>query len=263
MDGENETMIESFDTFNRWAKKNLQMDLDGYKEKQLQRRIFNVMSNHDVKNLTEYMRYMEKNAEARLELKNYITINVTEFFRNPELFNALKNQVMTNLATTFNSLKCWSAACSNGSEPYSLAMLFDEENIKLKQKILATDIDPIILSKAKQGLYAKNELKNIDQIKLDTYFTEKEAKFEINPNIKQQIQFKEHDLLQSKFEKDFHLIICRNVTIYFKPETRDELYQKFYDSLLPGGLFFTGATETINQPEKFGFKKIDSFIYKK
>jgi chemotaxis protein methyltransferase CheR len=70
-------------------------------------------------------------------------------------------------------------------------------------------------------------------------------------------------LLKSSFDSGYHLIICRNVTIYFKQEARDELYQKFYDSLAPGGIFFTGATETINQPEKFGFKKIDSFIYQK
>jgi chemotaxis protein methyltransferase CheR len=82
-------MSETFNEFNIWAKKNLNMNLESYKEKQLQRRILNVMSNHSVSNLNDYMKLMEKDIAAREELKNYLTINVTEFFRNPELFESL------------------------------------------------------------------------------------------------------------------------------------------------------------------------------
>lgn len=256
-------MSETFNEFNIWAKKNLNMNLESYKEKQLQRRILNVMSNHSVSNLNDYMKLMEKDIAAREELKNYLTINVTEFFRNPELFEALNQQVQKNLSPQFGSLKCWSAACSNGSEPYSLAMMFEEKNISLKQKILATDIDQDILKRAKEGFYFNSELKNVSKHQLTTFFDNEENGYRVNDHIKNKVRFKAHDLLLDKFDSDFHLIICRNVTIYFKPDARDKLYQKFYDSLVPGGIFFTGATETINQPEKFGFKKIDSFIYQK
>ncbi|MEQ7217637.1 protein-glutamate O-methyltransferase CheR [Vagococcus fluvialis] len=256
-------MSETFNEFNIWAKKNLNMNLESYKEKQLQRRILNVMSNHSVSNLNDYMKLMEKDIAAREELKNYLTINVTEFFRNPELFEALEHHLLKTLKPQFKSLKCWSAACSNGSEPYSLAMLFEDNKINMSQKILATDIDRVILKRAEDALYVESELKNISQLHRETYFEYQDDGFKIHPRIRQKVKFKEHDLLKSSFDSGYHLIICRNVTIYFKQEARDELYQKFYDSLAPGGIFFTGATETINQPEKFGFKKIDSFIYQK
>lgn len=256
-------MSETFNEFNIWAKKNLNMNLESYKEKQLQRRILNVMSNHSVSNLNDYMKLMEKDIAAREELKNYLTINVTEFFRNPELFEALEHHLLKTLKPQFKSLKCWSAACSNGSEPYSLAMLFEDNKINMSQKILATDIDRVILKRAEDALYVESELKNISQLHRETYFEHQDDGFKIHPRIRQKVKFKEHDLLKSSFDSGYHLIICRNVTIYFKQEARDGLYQKFYDSLAPGGIFFTGATETINQPEKFGFKKIDSFIYQK
>lgn len=256
-------MSETFIEFNIWAKKYLNMNLESYKEKQLQRRILNVMSNHSVSNLNEYMKLMENDVTVREELKNYLTINVTEFFRNPELFDTLEHHILTTLKPRFNSLKCWSAACSNGSEPYSLAMLFEDNKIDISQKILATDIDKTILKRAKNAVYFKSELKNISQSHLENYFERKEEEFKIQPLIRQKVRFKEHDLLKNSFESDYHLIICRNVTIYFKQDARDMLYRKFYDALAPGGIFFTGATETINQPEKFGFKKIDSFIYQK
>lgn len=256
-------MSENFEKFNEWAIKNLSMDLQAYKEKQLQRRILNMMSNHPVSDLNGYMKLMEKDRLIKEELKNYLTINVTEFFRNPELFEALNKQVTKNLQPTFGSLKCWSAACSNGSEPYSLAMMLADKKIATTSRILATDIDKKILGKAKDGFYFNSELKNVSTNQLQKYFEIQDNGYSVNESIKQKVRFKEHDLLLNKFESDFHLIICRNVTIYFKPDARDKLYQKFYDALSPGGIFFTGATETINQPEQFGFKKIDSFIYQK
>lgn len=256
-------MKNNFEEFNKWGNRYLGMDLSSYKENQLQRRILNMMESREITNLKDYMSLMEKDTKVKEELKNYLTINVTEFFRNPELFTALTKHLKNDLQKNFSSIKCWSAACSNGSEPYSLAMLFAENNIKLSGKILATDIDKLILDRAKNGFYFKNELKNVSQKQLQQHFVEKDNGFELKPEIKSNIRFKEHDLLQGRFETGFHFIICRNVTIYFKPDARDELYQKFYDSLVPGGIFFTGATETINQPEKFGFKKIDSFIYQK
>ncbi|MEG0254331.1 CheR family methyltransferase [Vagococcus sp.] len=256
-------MSESFDVFNKWAVTHLAMELDAYKEKQLQRRILNMMSNHPVNDLTGYMRLMEKDQQIKGELKNYLTINVTEFFRNPELFDALNDQVTKTLQPKFGSLKCWSAACSNGSEPYSLAMMLTDKKIKTTNRILATDIDKKVLTKAKQGLYLTSELKNVSTNHLNSYFDQNEEGYLVTDDIKRKVRFKEHDLLQHSFESEFHLIICRNVTIYFKPDARDRLYQKFYDALVPGGIFFTGATETINQPEQFGFKKIDSFIYQK
>ena len=77
------------------------------------------------------------------------------------------------------------------------------------------------------------------------------------------VNFKKHDLILDRYERDFHIIICRNVTIYFKNDVKEEIYRKFNDSLVEGGILFTGATESIYNPEKIGFKKLSTFIYEK
>ncbi|MBP1042024.1 protein-glutamate O-methyltransferase CheR [Vagococcus sp. BWB3-3] len=256
-------MDVNFDEFYQWVKDNLGIELAAYKEKQLQRRILSVMRNSGAKTLLDYTTMISHQPQIKSEFLDYITINVTEFFRNPDLFREFENQLVEQLSPQFGRLKIWSAACSVGAEPYSLAILVDKRQIKLKERILATDIDHPILGKAKAGIYKESELKNVSAADRLAYFKVKEDVYHLAPQIKQNVLFKQHDLLQSPFDSEFHAIICRNVTIYFKNDARDNLYRKFHDALVPGGLFFTGATETINNPESIGFKKISTFIYQK
>jgi len=109
-----------------------------------------------------------------------------------------------------------------------------------------------------------HELKNVSKTDISNYFSKREdGDYEVKPGLKQKITFKRHDLLKDCYESRCDVIVCRNVTIYFKPDARDEVYQNFADALNKGGIFFTGATETINNPEQFGLKKVASFIYQK
>lgn len=256
-------MDVNFDEFYQWVRVNLGIDLNAYKEKQLQRRILSVMRNAGAQTLAEYATMIKSQPEIKSEFLDYITINVTEFFRNPDLFKEFEKYLVQQLTPQFGRLKIWSAACSVGAEPYSIAILADKHQLKLKERILATDIDEPILAKAKSASYKESELKNVTAADRLAYFKEKEGFQLLDPHIKQKVRFKKHDLLQSPFERDFHGIVCRNVTIYFKNEARDELYRRFHEALVPGGLFFTGATETINNPEAIGFKKLSTFIYQK
>ena len=139
----------------------------------------------------------------------------------------------------------------------------DKHRITQAEKITATDIDETILAKAKKGIFSSTEIKNVDDENRQQYFTEEESVFYLADQIKNKVAFKKHDLIGDRFGKEYHVIVCRNVTIYFKNEVKEELYQKFSDALVPGGLFFTGATETIYNPEKYGFVKRASFIYEK
>ncbi|WP_314061218.1 protein-glutamate O-methyltransferase CheR [uncultured Vagococcus sp.] len=255
-------MDVNFAEFYQWVLVNLGIDLHAYKEKQLQRRILSVMRNAGAETLADYTKLISTQPETKSEFLDYITINVTEFFRNPDLFKTFEKELVQQ-ASQFGRLKIWSAACSVGAEPYSIAILAHKHQLKLKEGILATDIDEPILGKAKAGVYKESELKNVTAADRLAYFKEEEGLHHLTPQIKERVRFKKHDLLQSPFEKEFHAIVCRNVTIYFKNDARDELYRKFHDALVPGGLFFTGATETINNPEAIGFKKISTFIYQK
>ena len=252
-----------FDFFNQWAKRELNIDLDAYKEKQLRRRISTIMKSSGANDLREYARLIERDEEVRKAFLDYITINVTEFYRNKDLFEEFEGIILERIVPNFRNIKIWSAACSNGSEPYSLAMILDKNNIRIRNKILGTDIDDGILEKARIGAYKDHEVNNLDKKDLETYFTFKEGLYHIDERIKDMVQFKKHDLIVDDYEKGFHVIVCRNVTIYFKNEVKDEIYRKMNQSLVPGGILFIGATESIYNPEAFGFRKLSTFIYEK
>lgn len=253
----------NFEYFYKWVQKHLQLDLYSYKEKQLQRRILSIMTNTGASSLEEYAELINSEPEIKQQFLDYITINVTEFYRNRELFTEFSRVVSEEILSQYKQLKIWSAACSVGAEPYTVAMIADQNEWPLGDKILATDIDKPVLIKAKKGCYKDNELKNLSINERQKYFSTTTEGQQICRKLSNMIRFKQHDLLQSPYDKGFHIIICRNVTIYFKNEARDEIYRKFHKALVPGGIFFTGATETINNPESIGFKKISTFIYQK
>ncbi|WP_080146622.1 CheR family methyltransferase [Marinilactibacillus piezotolerans] len=253
----------NFEFFYKWVLDNLEINLNAYKEKQLQRRIGTVMKQAGAATLEEYARSISTDEIIKKQFLDYITINVTEFFRNKDLFENFELMVNTHLSVKFDALKIWSAACSIGAEPYSLAIIMEKNNIKLKQKILATDIDTTILERAGKGYFREGELKNVSLVDKETYFTKDDGYYTIHRSIRDKVQFKQHDLVQENYESGFHAIVCRNVTIYFKSEVKDEIYRKMADSLVKGGLLFTGATETIYQPDQYGLRKVASFIYEK
>lgn len=256
-------MKMDFDFFNDWAKDELNIELNAYKEKQLQRRITTIMKSSGAENLKAYAKLINKDEAIRKTFLDYITINVTEFYRNKDLFEEFQNILIKTLIPRFKDVNIWSAACSNGSEPYTLAMILEKNNMRPRNKILATDLDDGILKKAELGIYKEQELKNIGKEDLNKYFTLNNGNFHINDKIKDMVSFKKHDLIVDNYKKGFHVIVCRNVTIYFKNEAKDDIYRKMHDSLVPGGVFFIGATESIYNPTEFGFKKLSTFIYEK
>jgi len=220
------------------------------------------MSRVEVNSVEEYIRLLKKDPAQKQKFLDFITINVTEFFRNPEIFDELSKKVKSELP--YNSgLKIWSAACSIGAEPYSLAMIIDNLNSRVNHKIIATDIDSTILEKAKNGEYVFSEIKNVPKQFLDKYFEMKDDKYCINSKIKKIVEFKKHDLILDNYESNFDLVVCRNVVIYFNQDVKDRIYKKMAASLKKGGLLFVGATESIYNYKEYGFEKTSTFIYKK
>lgn len=251
----------TFEKFNQWVLENFGIQLDAYKEGQMQRRITNIMLTSGAKDLKAYSELLAYDQKAKQAFLEHITINVTEFYRNKVIFDGFSKILTQQIFPQFSKPKIWSAACSVGAEPYSIALVL-EKNQLTAPKILATDIDHSILKQAQAGIYRATELKNVSKQELAQFFTLNSEGYQVKPIVKNRVLFKRHDLLRDPYEKQ-HVIVCRNVTIYFKPEARDAVYQKFSDSLVKGGILFTGATETIPFSEQFGLKKIDSFVYQK
>jgi len=252
-----------FDNFKKWVRREFGIDLTAYKENQLHRRILSLMSRIGVDSLDEYIKLLKKDKIQRQKFLDFITINVTEFFRNPDIFNDFEKLLKNNYLNQSKSLKIWSAACSIGAEPYSISMILDDLSYGINHKILATDIDNTILQRAKQGIYTYNEVKNVKKTYLSKYFNIKDDKYIIDDKIKRNVTFKKHDLILDEYEKGFDIIICRNVVIYFNQDIKEKIYTKFSDSLKKGGLLFVGATESIYNYKEYGFEKASTFMYKK
>jgi chemotaxis protein methyltransferase CheR len=252
-----------FNEFHKWIYKEVGINLSAYKPEQLNRRINSLMTRVGIKSLDEYSKVIKTNSEQRQKFLDFITINVTEFFRNPELFVDLEKQIKQELLPKNPSLKIWSAACSIGCEPYTIGIILDKISPNVRHNIIATDIDDTILSRAKAGEYTQNEMKGVNNSDLSKYFSIKDDKYYIESKIKSMVTFKKHDLILDNYDSGFDLIVCRNVVIYFNNDIKQEIYKKFSNSLKKGGLLFVGATESIYNYRDYGFEKASTFIYKK
>jgi chemotaxis protein methyltransferase CheR len=245
-------------------KKKTKIDISKYKDEQMVRRLENFIRNKGLKDFIELTNGFKKDHQLVVELKDYITINVTEFLRNEKMWDVFYKIAIPEITKNKRKIKLWSAACSSGEEPYTIAILLKEHFPTLDFEIIATDIDEVILEKAKNGVYKKDDVKSFDSKLLKKYFNELDfATIQIKNEIKQKVKFERHNLLADPYPKFIDIIVCRNVLIYFKDDAKEEVYKKFSSSLNDEGILFIGATEQIFKPEQFNFKILKSFFYQK
>ena len=250
--------------FKRKLKSKTEIDLDLYKEPQMKRRIGNLVTRSSAKTFVEYFDTVAKDKDEFAAFIEYLTINVSEFYRTPDKFAKLETDVIPDLLKRTPKLNIWSAGCSIGAEPYSLSMIMKEMTPGKRHRILATDLDIEILAKAKKGIYLENEIKSLSPERRQKYFDKVgDDKYAVKEDIKSCIEFKRHNLLKDPFEKDFDLILCRNVVIYFTEEAKDELYTRFFEALKPDGILFVGATEAILNFRKMGYTSYQPFFYQR
>ncbi len=207
---------------------------------------------------------MKANSNLFEEFVNYLTINVSEFYRNVDQWQILDRDIFPDLIKRYgNNLKIWSAACSTGDEPYSLVMALSRHLPLSQIKIYATDLDKQVIAKAKTGLYSEKSIAGVPDDLKRKYFTKVGPSFQISDEIKSRVDFQEHNLLKDAYMTDFHLIVCRNVLIYFTEEAKEVIFRKFQRSLKQGGYLFIGSTEQIMNHKDVGFVRKNSFFYQK
>jgi len=238
------------------------IDLNAYKERQMKRRIDTLISKHGINGYDKYVLALKSDKQLFEEFINYITINVSEFYRNPEQWDFLDRQIFPELIKKYGTkLKIWSAACSTGDEPYSLVMALSK-HVPLNQiSIIATDLDKQVIAKAKVGLYNEKSIVSVPDEFIKKYFTQVGPSYKISEEIKSRVTFKEHNLLKDAYPTECHLIVCRNVLIYFTEEAKTEVFTKFNKSLVNGGCLFIGSTEQIINHKKLGYDRSSSFFY--
>ncbi|GAA4709039.1 CheR family methyltransferase [Brevibacillus fulvus] len=254
---------KDFGQFIESIKKMTGIDLALYKEAQMKRRLTSLRLKRGYQTFVEYFAAISKDKELFYEFLDRMTINVSEFFRNPNRWEVLDQKILPRLQQESRRLKCWSAACSTGEEPYTLALILLRKQWMKEATLLATDIDEGALAKAKQGVYTERSLQDCPKELVQKYFEKDALTYRISNEVKSQITFKKHNLLADPFDSGFDLIICRNVMIYFTEEAKHELYLKFSKALRPGGVLFVGSTEQIFQPQQYQFTPEDTFFYRK
>jgi chemotaxis protein methyltransferase CheR len=244
--------MDGFDTLKRHIEQTLKIQCGNYKEDYIKRRLLSRMRSTNTTSYEEYLKYL-KTTPAELEvLRKALTINVTEFFRDNDVYESLKKEVLPDLFSKRKRLRIWCAGCSTGEEPYSIAMIlhdFMAQNKEISAQIFATDIDKIVLAKAQEGIYSQKAMGKLSEVQIQRHFIKlPDGNYQVKPHLKELIRFRPHDLMGgAPISRWLDLITCRNVTIYFTEKQKDDLAKLFHDALVSDGYYIMGKTEYLGR----------------
>jgi len=254
---------EGFMRVVRHIKDEVDFEPEYYNEAYLNRRISARMRRQDVEEYDDYLSVLKDDPNEKEALMDSLTINVTNFFRNGKMWEALR-EVLQELTTENRSVKAWSAPCADGREPYSLYMLaMDDRKIdESRLSVLGTDISDEALENARKGVYETTRTTDIgDELSLlgrpEQYVDVDENTFTVKPEIRRQISFERHDLVQDGPKRNYDLIFCRNLLIYIDSEYKLPVFDTLTDSLKPGGYLVVGMTETVPQEIRDQFEPVN------
>ncbi|MDJ0640794.1 MAG: protein-glutamate O-methyltransferase CheR [Paracoccaceae bacterium] len=271
MNGNTPSMQLTDHEFNRIreiASADAGLAIPASKKSLVQSRIARRMRQLQVSDCSTYLASLTKDHSERSQLISALTTNVSHFFREGHHFEFLKKNYLENYDG--RPLRIWSAGCSSGQEPYSIAMTILNSIPSAAENdivVLATDIDEAILKKAVTGSYLRAELENVDAPNREKHFTASADgdSFQVKDELKQLIRFKKLNLNASEWpmKKTFDVIMCRNVVIYFDDETQSRLWPKFRSLLKPGGTLMLGHSERVNSEATSGFQTVGVTTYRK
>lgn len=256
-------MAQDYEQFVANIRKKTGIDLSLYKEAQMKRRLTSLYEKRGYRSFNDYYLELKENKALLDEFLDRMTINVSEFYRNGKRWEVLEKKILPKLLEKNSRLKIWSAACSTGEEPYTIAMIMSKFTSLSGVQIVATDIDDNAISRAKIGAYPERSLNEVPDDMKRKFFKQDGSFYHISDEIKKAVSFKKQNLLADPFGGPFDLIVCRNVLIYFTEEAKDILYTKFSGALKEDGIFFVGSTEQIFNPSLYGFETEDTFFYRK
>jgi chemotaxis protein methyltransferase CheR len=238
-------------------------DIRQYKERPLKRRLAVRMRSCQVKSYEEYRQRLKDDPGEYAKLLDTLTINVTKFYRNAETYQAVQEKVLPAILEQGGprAAQIWSAGCSSGEEPYSLAILWREfcqaRGMEAECRIQATDIDLHILDKARAGSYPRSSMDELPHRLTAKYFAVENERYLVSPGIKEMVSFARLDLFAPYPFTQLDLIFCRNVLIYFSRQTQEDIFYKFARALRPGGFLVLGKVENMFGQMKDTFASFD------
>lgn len=256
-------MSHDYDEFIANIKRMTGIDLSLYKEAQMKRRLTSLYEKKGLASFQEFFLEIKKSQALLNEFLDRMTINVSEFYRNYKRWEVLEKKIMPKILEKNRRPKIWSAACSTGEEPYTIAMIMSSFMPLSDINITATDLDENALIRAKMGQYHERALNEVPEAVKRKFFTKDGEFYKVADDLKKTVTFKKQNLLADPFGGPYDLIVCRNVLIYFTEEAKDKLYTKFSSALRKDGIFFVGSTEQIFNPGVYQFETEDTFFYRK
>jgi two-component system CheB/CheR fusion protein len=247
------------------------VDFSYYKQTMIHRRIRRRMLLNKFKHLTEYMAYLRENSQEVELLYKDLLINVTSFFRDPNVYNALAKKILPEIFKSRKqneTIRIWAPACANGEEAYSLAItVFDflrNNSLNTPIQIFGTDLNETAIEKARSGIYPKSALMNVPARDLDRYFIKTDGRYQIIKSIRDVCIFATHNLLKDPPFSRMDVISCQNVLIYIETNPQKKILHAFHYSLKPTGYLVLGRSETIgNSTELFSQMDKDLKVYAK
>lgn len=228
-----------------------QFDLDQYKDRCIRRRIAKRLRSCKVVDVASYLKRLEMDRDELDTLLATISIHVSQFFRNPDTYRILEQKILPDLCRRARSagrteLTLWSAGCASGEEPYSLALLIDDMNVRdLKINILATDVSEPILAAARCGTFEALRLKEVPPEVLNEYFHGNNGHYQVIERIRNQVEFRQHNIMTASHYPPADMILCRNVMIYFTREEQERILSRFAATLPEHGALVLGRSETM------------------
>jgi len=248
-------------------------DFRNYSKAHIKRRILHRLETSKLSSVSQLQDKILREREFFNEFLDDLSINVTEMFRDPDFYKALREIVIPKLKT-YTYSKIWHAGCATGEEVYSLAILLKEEGMLDRCQVYATDFNRKVLEIAKEGVYQKDEIEQYEKHyhlsggtnKLSDYYKSRYGSVIFDKELSNKIVFADHNLVTDKVFADVNLILCRNVLIYFEKGLQDKVINLFYDSLVPSGILCLGTKESIKfSQHEHSFEILDEKqkIYKK
>jgi chemotaxis protein methyltransferase CheR len=241
-----------FNLLKKHVEQLLKIQCSNYKEDYIKRRFLSRMRSTNSATYGDYLRYIKSHPGENEPLRNALTINVTEFFRDKEVWDEVKNVILPALFAQKKRISIWCAGSSTGEEPYTLAILLHDAIVNHKDwsgVITATDIDEVVLAKAKAGVFEEKTISKLPTIQIQRHFTKRpDGLYEVKPHLRELIRFRPHDLMSGVPPVRYvDLLTCRNVTIYFTEKQKDDLARMFHSALVTDGYYVMGKTEYLGR----------------
>lgn len=264
-----------FRRFSSLVHEKCGIELHGGKKELVRARLGKRLREGGFKDFRAYYDYVleDDRGEELVKMLDAISTNLTSFFREEKHFDFLNHTVFPSCVAEngrCSRLRVWSAGCSSGEEPFSLAICMMEyfgDKLPFDAKILGTDISTKVLARARDGIYAGERLNKIPKVLLRKYFQKgcgaQEGRFRVKPFLRSLVEFQRFNLMDPfPFREKFHVVFCRNVMIYFNKQTQQELVNKFHDCLVDGGYLLIGHSESLTGIDH-KFKYIKPTVYYK